>query len=67
MDISIGDRLQLKKSHPCGCNMFLVLRVGIDFKIKCEKCGHEVMTPRAKIEKFIKKLEKQAGKEQNNV
>ena len=50
MDISTGDRITLKKNHPCGCNTFKVLRVGMDFKIRCDGCGHEVMAPRAKIE-----------------
>ena len=58
MDISIGDIITLKKNHPCGCAAFKVLRVGMDFKIKCEGCGHEVMAPRVKIEKNIKKIEK---------
>lgn len=56
MDIALGDRLQMKKQHPCGCNTFSVLRVGMDFKLKCEGCGHEVMLPRAKVEKNIKKI-----------
>lgn len=55
MDIAVGDILTMKKPHPCGCNTFLVLRVGMDFKIRCQKCGHEVMAPRLKIEKNIKK------------
>ena len=63
MDISVGDGLQLKKGHPCGSNSFLVLRVGMDFKIRCEGCGREVMAPRVKVEKGIKKI----IKEQRNV
>ena len=55
MNISVGDRVEMKKQHPCGCKTFEILRVGMDFKIKCEKCGREVMAPRAKIEKHIKK------------
>ena len=43
MDVRVGDKLVMKKNHPCGCNTFDVLRSGMDFKIKCEKCGHEVM------------------------
>ena len=35
---------------------FDVLRVGMDFKIKCQGCGHEIMLPRAKIERNIKKV-----------
>ncbi len=56
MDIRIGDKLEMKKNHPCGCRTFLVTRVGMDFKIKCTKCGREVMVPRLKVEKNIKKI-----------
>lgn len=56
MDVQIGDVVEMKKAHPCGCNLFLVTRVGMDFKIQCRKCGHIVMAPRAKLERNIKKL-----------
>ena len=56
MDVRVGDKLLMKKSHPCGCNEFLVTRSGMDFKIKCMGCGHEVMVPRLKCEKNIKKI-----------
>ena len=56
MLVNVGDRLELKKPHPCGGKDFAVLRVGMDFKIKCLKCGHEVMVARNKIEKNIKKI-----------
>ena len=58
MDISVGDILEMKKAHPCGkkeSTRFLVLRVGMDFKLKCQGCGHEIMLPRVKAEKNIKK------------
>ncbi len=54
MDIHVGDTIVTRKQHPCGDNHFLVLRVGMDFRIRCEKCGREVMLPRARIEKNIK-------------
>ncbi len=57
MDIKINDILQMKKNHPCGENRFLVLRIGMDFKLRCLKCGHEIMIPRVKAEKGIKKIE----------
>lgn len=56
MDVRPGDILQMKKNHPCGSNRFLVLRSGMDFKIRCTKCGHEIMVPRLKCEKNIKKI-----------
>ncbi len=58
MDVRVGDVLTMKKPHPCGGNRFLVLRSGMDFRIKCLKCGHEVMVPRVKAEKNIKSISK---------
>ena len=51
MDVQVGDVIQT-----CGANRFDVLRVGMDFKIRCQGCGHEIMLPRAKIERNIKKV-----------
>lgn len=56
MDLKVGDRIEMKKPHPCGCKNFTLLRVGMDFKIQCEGCGHQVMVPRKKVEKNIKKV-----------
>ncbi|MBQ8135600.1 MAG: DUF951 domain-containing protein [Clostridia bacterium] len=59
MDIRLGDILEMKKPHPCGKDnnkQFLVLRIGMDFKLKCQGCGHEVMLPRLKAEKNIRKV-----------
>lgn len=57
MDVRVGDTLTMKKPHPCGSVSFLVLRVGMDFKLRCTGCGREFMSPRQKIEKSIKKIE----------
>ena len=56
MDVQVGDRIQTRKPHPCGNSEFEVLRIGMDFRIRCTKCGHEILLPRAKIEKNIKKV-----------
>ncbi len=56
MDVREGDTLVMKKTHPCGENKFLVLRSGMDFRIRCKSCGREVMLPRAKCEKNIKQI-----------
>ncbi len=56
MDIQVGDVLELKKVHPCGSKHWRVLRVGMDFRLKCEGCGHDLMIPRAKAEHSIKKV-----------
>lgn len=56
MDVRIGDILEMKKSHPCGTKQFLVTRIGMDFRLKCTGCGHEIMLPRHKAEKNIRKI-----------
>lgn len=56
MDIRVNDVLEMKKQHPCGGKSFLVLRSGMDFKLRCTNCGREVMVPRVKAEKNIKKV-----------
>ena len=56
MDVRVGDRLIMKKNHPGGSNEFTVLRIGMDFRIRCMGCGREVMVPRSKVEKNIKRI-----------
>lgn len=56
MDIRLGDKLIMKKSHPCGSSEWTVLRTGMDFRLKCSGCNHEVMISRPKVEKNIKKI-----------
>lgn len=56
MDVRVGDILELKKGHPCGAKTWQVLRVGMDFRLKCQGCGHELMIPRVKAEKAIKRI-----------
>ena len=62
MDVRVGDVLTMKKPHPCGGSRFLVMRSGMDFRIKCVTCGHEVMVPRAKAEKNIKSITRDPDK-----
>lgn len=61
MDVRVGDTIQTRKQHPCGGSTFLVLRVGMDFRIRCTTCGREVMLPRAKIERNIRKVLRDAA------
>ena len=56
MDVRVGDKLQMKKPHPCGEKIFEITRVGMDVKLRCTGCGHEVMLPRAKAEKNIRQI-----------
>ncbi len=54
MIYEIGDIVITKKNHPCGGNEWEILRVGVDFKLKCTKCGHQIVLERPKALKMIK-------------
>lgn len=61
INIQLQDLLELKKKHPCGCNTFVVLRLGSDIKLKCSLCAREITLPRIKLERMIRKISN-AGK-----
>lgn len=52
----LGTKLIMKKSHPCGENLWEIVRLGADIKIKCLGCSHVVMIPRVEFNKKIKKI-----------
>ena len=54
--IELGDKVMLKKGHPCGANEWEVIRVGADIKVKCLGCGRIVMMPRKTYIKSVKKI-----------
>lgn len=56
MVLHIGDTAEMKKPHPCGERRFCITRVGMDIKLRCCGCGHQVMLPRSQAEKRIKRL-----------
>ncbi len=58
MDIRVGDIIEMKKNHPCGNRRFEVLRIGMDFRLRCLGCDHEMMLPRLKAEKNIRHIER---------
>lgn len=52
----IGSLLVLKKGHPCGENLWEVVKLGADIRLKCTKCGRLVIIPRIELNKKIKKV-----------
>ena len=57
----IGDLIETKKKHPCGCSTWTIIRTGADYKIKCQNCGRIVMLSYEKFIKCIKKVIQQNG------
>ncbi len=56
LKINVGDRLELKKPHPCGGNVFEVMRAGMDFRLKCITCQTQIWLDRSHLEKRVKKI-----------
>ena len=57
---SLGDCVQMRKTHACGANAWTIIRDGADIKIRCLSCGHVVMMDRIKFIKSGKKILKKA-------
>ena len=55
MEYAIGDLVELKKKHPCGSKIWMITRIGVDFKLACQGCNHVIMIDREKALKMIKK------------
>lgn len=53
---NIGSLLVLKKGHPCGENLWEVVKLGADIRLKCTKCGRLIIIPRIELNKKIKKI-----------
>lgn len=54
MEFKVGQVIKMKKKHPCGENRWEILRVGMDFRLRCVGCDRQVMVPRKLVEKNFK-------------
>jgi len=54
--IAKGNRVQLRKKHPCGGDEWMVERVGVDIGLRCAGCGRRVLLPREVFYKRLKKI-----------
>lgn len=53
----LGSKVIMKKPHPCKSNLWEIIRVGVDIKIKCLKCDRSIMMDRVEFDKKLKKVE----------
>lgn len=56
MMYELGQIVRMKKGHPCGGDRWVIIRIGMDFRIKCLKCGRSVLLPRHKFERMVKEI-----------
>ncbi|MGI6751819.1 MAG: DUF951 domain-containing protein [Anaerovoracaceae bacterium] len=54
--IQLGDMVELKKNHPCGGNLFEVMRTGMDFRLRCVKCNTQIWLSRPVLEKRLRRI-----------
>ncbi|MBI5053840.1 MAG: DUF951 domain-containing protein [Chloroflexi bacterium] len=54
LEIALGDRVKLRKQHPCGGTEWTVTRLGADIGLKCDTCGRYILIPRRDLEKRLK-------------
>ena len=60
---NVNDKVIMKKPHACGSNEWVITRVGVDIKIKCIKCSHEIMMDRLEFIKKVKGVINEDNKE----
>jgi hypothetical protein len=51
VDLRIGDRISLRKTHPCGSREWQVVRLGADIGLVCDGCGHRILMDRLDVER----------------
>lgn len=54
MRYSVGDVVRTKKPHPCGGEEWEIMRTGVDFRLRCLRCGRVVLVPRPKFERMVR-------------
>lgn len=57
----VGDVVEMRKPHPCGSREWEILRTGVDFRLRCRRCGRVVLLPRPKFLKGVKRRVAPAG------
>jgi len=59
LNYELGTKVVMKKQHPCGTNLWEIVRLGADIKIKCVNCGRIIMLPRIEFNKKLKRIVKE--------
>ncbi len=54
--VNVGDVVQLRKQHPCGSDLWTVVRLGSDVVLHNVDCDRRVTLPRSKFNKAVKRV-----------
>ncbi|MCE2488394.1 MAG: DUF951 domain-containing protein [Anaerolineae bacterium] len=55
-EVQVDDRVQLRKPHPCGSDIWVVYRIGADIGLRCSACQRRVLLTRREFNKRAKRL-----------
>lgn len=62
MKYRLGDVVTLKKGHPCGENMWEIMRTGAEIRLKCLGCDRQIWMKRLDFDKALRRIKDQEGK-----
>ena len=55
-EYKLDSKIIMKKPHACKTNLWVIIRLGADIKIKCVNCNRDIMMPRVEFNKKLKKV-----------
>ena len=64
IEVHVGDKVTLRKKHPCGGLDWEVVRIGADIGLVCETCRRRILLPRGTFNKRVKKIHKREEPEE---
>ena len=56
---AVGNIVRMKKKHPCGSDLWQIMRTGVDFGLKCQGCGRFVQIGREKFLRLVRGVVKE--------
>jgi hypothetical protein len=55
-EIAVGDKVQMRKPHPCGSDVWMIYRIGADIGMRCTGCDRRVLLARSVFNKRLKQI-----------
>ena len=49
----LGDRIELRRPHPCGGRAWEIDRLGADLGLRCATCGRPIRLERRQVERRL--------------
>ena len=67
LQVYLDDVVRLRKPHPCGSFDWLIVRLGADIGLRCQRCQHRVVLPRAVFERRVARFVSRAARPEPNL